>query len=376
MDSNTIRISMLGGSGSGKTSFFSGIIQSMIVNEIKVGTGENRSSIALNAHEIRRSNSYFFDESEENGVLVETLSNASLLAGYLISDDPDVNNGGFGDSTTDSIEFVFDLMINNIPCCKVVIADYAGELIDNPSNEAMRANLVQLCDNIADSDALVVMADSVIVSQHLGNNFVMQKELGANMINMIFPNIKRVTEKNGRPLTALVALTKTDSPKIPDMMRASNFSGISSTFYNEIYSRMFSCLDNNSDSWGVIPVSAVGKGNVDDENYIVEGADIKPENIDIAIVFCIASSLSKILSDKENLLSDLGKQYAKIRLALGKQAKQDRKVLNEEIERVKQQKKALEDCRSAVAMMNDSFAEAVNNMHRSGTTELDEVVSR
>ena len=311
MENNKIRISMLGGSGSGKTSFFSGIIHSMIVNAKIVGKGADRSSISLNAKSIKQSNSYFLEEEDSEG-LVRSMNNAALLSKYLISDDPDVPNGGFGVSTTDSIEFTFDLLINNIPCCEIVIADYAGELIDDPSNKAMKSNLVQLCTNIAESDAIIIMSDSVIISKHLNNNFSIQKETGAQMINMIFPNIKTATRKNNRPLTTLVAMTKTDSPRIPDMMRKSNFANISSTLFDSIYSKTFASMDMNSDSWGIIPVSAIGRGNVDDDNYIIENANIQPENIDTAIIFSISSSISKILADKEKNIKSLEEELKKI----------------------------------------------------------------
>ena len=374
MENNKIRISMLGGSGSGKTSFFSGIIHSMIVNAKIVGKGADRSSISLNAKSIKQSNSYFLEEEDSEG-LVRSMNNAALLSKYLISDDPDVPNGGFGVSTTDSIEFTFDLLINNIPCCEIVIADYAGELIDDPSNKAMKSNLVQLCTNIAESDAIIIMSDSVIISRHLNNNFSIQKETGAQMINMIFPNIKTATRKNNRPLTTLVAMTKTDSPRIPDMMRKSNFANISSTLFDSIYSKTFASMDMNSDSWGIIPVSAIGRGNVDDDNYIIENANIQPENIDTAIIFSISSSISKILADKEKNIKSLEEELKKI-FGFTAKVRTAKENIRKQISELTTQKQALEQCRNATSQMNDIFPQTINNMHCPNITEIGEVVKK
>lgn len=373
MDNNTIRISMLGGAGSGKTSFFSGIIQSMIVNALIIGKGEERSSISLNVVSVKQSQSFFLDDDNPEN-LVRTISNAALLTGYLITNDPDATNGGFHDTTTDSVEFTFDLVINNIPCCKIIIADYAGELIDNPNNEAMRGNLAQLCSNIAESDALIIMADSVIISQNLGNNYAIQRETGAQIINIIFPAIKNTIAEKNKSLTTVIALTKTDSITLPDGMKASNFAGISDILFHNTYRRLFACLDENNDSWGIIPVSAVGQGNVDEYNCVKENADITPENIDTAIVFAIASSLTNILSDKEAHLRQLENEYKGVRFSIGTQAKQTRESLKKQIEELEKQKIAIENCHNAIATMNDSFAKKINNMHRSGIAELDAVV--
>ncbi|MBP3761193.1 MAG: hypothetical protein J6I55_06965 [Ruminococcus sp.] len=365
-----IRISMLGGSGTGKTSFFSGVIQSMIVNPIIVGNEKTRSTIMLRAKGVKQSSSYFLDDDKSDD-LVQSMSNNALLANYLI-DGEDV---GFGMGTTDSIEFLFDLLINNIPCCEIIIADYAGELIDDPNNEAMVNNLKQLCDNIAESDALIIMADSIIISQHLGNNNLIQRETGARIINMIFPTIRRVIEKRKKPLTTLVALTKSDSPQISEGMTKSNFAAISDVMYNNIYASTFSSMHRDIDSWGIIPVSAIGRGNVDENNYFVENANIQQENIDTAIVFSIASSIAKILSDKDMIISQLTKQYRKI-IPIGQKSISAREKLSKEIEDVKSQKTALEDCRSAIAQMNDIFANKINNMHRSNIDEIDAVIKK
>ncbi|MBR1592037.1 MAG: hypothetical protein IJ666_03385 [Ruminococcus sp.] len=365
-----IRISMLGGSGTGKTSFFSGIIHSMIVNPIIVGDGATKSTIMLSSKGIKQSSSYFLDD-DGSGSLVQSMNNNALLAKYLI----DGEDNGFGIATADSVEFSFDLLINNLPCCEIIIADYAGELIDDPNNQAMANNLNQLCDNIAESDALIVMADSVIISKYLGNNNLIQKETGARIINMIFPTVKKVIEKRNRPLTTVVALTKTDSLKVTDMMRKSNFANISKVIYDNIYASTFSSMDEKTDSWGIIPVSAIGNGNVDESNHIKSGANIQPENIDIAIVFSIASSISKILADKDTAIERLSREARRI-IPIGKKAKAEKANLEQQADDLKNQKEALEKCRSAISQMNDVFAKKINNMHRSNIDEIDAVVSK
>ncbi len=375
MKDDVIRISMIGGSGCGKTSFLSGVIQSMVASDIKFGTGELQSSVSLNAVEIR-SSSNFFVEDDEDSMSVVNIKNASQLDEYLLSDDPDGTNGGFINSTTDSMEFLFELIIDNTVCCHVAIADYAGELIDNPNNEAMKSNLQQLCNNIADSDALIVMADAVKAGENLDNSYAMKRELGANIINMIFPDIKKIILSGGRGLTTLVALTKTDNVKIPEMMKRSNFGAISGTFYAEIYSKMFSCMDKDSDSWGVIPVSAVGDGNTDEYNYIIEGANITPKNIDTAILFCLASSITKIISEKESQLKELRKSKKSMWIAIGAQAKEAKQKVEEEIKKAEQQKSALEKCRNALSTMTGKFSESINQMHRPNTAEIGEVVAK
>ncbi|MDE6035473.1 MAG: hypothetical protein K2G36_06145 [Ruminococcus sp.] len=368
MEKDIIRISMLGGSGSGKTSFLSGIVQSMMVNNVVFGTGGTSSSILLNAVETRNTNSFFTD-----GEVVESaINNAVLLSQYLLSNEPDAPNGGFVNSTTDSIEFVFDLLIDGIQCCRIAIVDYAGELIDNPDNEAMQSNLKQLCSNIAQSDAIIIMADMSIIAGHSDNIFSLQRELGANMVNMIFPNIKAITESNNKPLTTLIAMTKSDHHEIPDMMKTSNFAGISNILYEKVYRKMFTCMNSNNDSWGIIPVSAVGNtNNTDEDNHIVENADIQAENIDNAILFCISNSLTRIISDKETELSEIRHQLRGFLMS-----RADRARLRKNSEILESQKNALEKCRNSIASLNDRFSATINNIHRANVTELNEVVKK
>ena len=131
----------------------------------------------------------------------------------------------------------------------------------------------------------------------------------------------------------------------------------------------------NSDSWGIIPVSAIGRGNVDDDNYIIENANIQPENIDTAIIFSISSSISKILADKEKNIKSLEEELKKI-FGFTAKVRTAKENIRKQISELTTQKQALEQCRNAISQMNDIFPQTINNMHCPNITEIGEVVKK
>ena len=157
--------------------------------------------------------------------------------------------------------------------------------------------------------------------------------------NSIYDMISRIAKEKGRAITTLIALAKSDHTAIPDSIRRENFSEISHMLIQDnIYGKTFARTTGSGGSFGIIPVSAVGSGNTDERNRIKVDADIKQENIDVAIIFCIYNSVARIVKRKEMQIAELEAELKRTLLHLGKKIRQERKDNKIKLEELKKEK--------------------------------------
>lgn len=204
-----------------------------------------------------------------------------------------------GTATTKYVENTYLIELNGEPKCQLVITDYAGELIDNSSN-VPEAMLKQLANHIANSNAAIILANSRAMSNHIKNVITndkcifneakTQNELAAKRLNDLMRNM---TMEN---YCLLLAITQCDSPQVDGRLSQDNFARTALDLANYIYQPTFITAKNNNWSRGIIPVSAIGRkedgsSNVDENNDFLPDADINQWNIDVALLFCIYNSV-------------------------------------------------------------------------------------
>lgn len=232
-----ISIALLGGSTSGKTTFFSGTDQAFMGHFKEIGDDViSFIPISVNSGIVANNDTECKIRSVENNSIANRITAESSLSGAVSApafggaapakkDDEMVGNinaaegdiynrtllsaelqkaweitnkTGFrpGTATTKYVEVFFKVCLNGKPKCVLVITDYAGELLDNACN-VPEAMLKQLTDHIAHSDAAIVLANSRAMSKHIRDKITHDKcmfseqltmqELSAVRINNIMP---------------------------------------------------------------------------------------------------------------------------------------------------------------------------------------------
>ncbi|MGN0650820.1 MAG: hypothetical protein ACI4KM_10315 [Oscillospiraceae bacterium] len=314
MKNNTVRISLLGGTGSGKTSFMGGIVQALVVNAGRYGTQDESCNVMLEPKKsVSFDNDIFSDEFDPSTIrIIEgTEVGNELLEKYYMTDrfKPQTTTGYIS-------EYEFALTINSYESCRMIISDYAGELFS--SYEKNRENFPELAKKLAESDVLIIMADGVVVSDHYGHGTNLQEFLTAKTFNILFPTIVEVAKSINKKMTVLIAITKADSPRIAAQYKADNFEDTSAMLIEKAYKSIYTKCEICGWNFGIIPVSCVGDNttrvvNTDRRTYeeIIAGADLKQKNIDIAILYSLYIHIEEMIDYLERTLERL-KQETKL----------------------------------------------------------------
>lgn len=357
MANDVVRISLLGGSGRGKTTFISGIYQSLVSGTVNVG---DDVYVSLEVVSVKESSNYFDSDSIGGALLA---ANSIDRQYYIDEYFPDPTE------TLNSTEFTFNLKINNVVCCQLIIADYAGEFIDHPP-AAENENYAKMCTQLAESDAIVIVADTVVIAELYGNEYRIKNEIGANIVNSIYDVILRITRRNHKSIATLIALTKTDHNKIPDAMKRSNFADISRYVTEKIYQKAYVNIKSEKLPFGVIPVSAVGENRTDEANMILPDANIAQVNIDTAVLFCLYCSIQKVIDRKEEDIRSAERQYKSVRLAIGKSMLEKKQRYSALLEQLNEEHQNLTLARNAFNNNSTYFSDSINNMLDPYTSEI------
>jgi hypothetical protein len=215
-----------------------------------------------------------------------------------------------GTQSTRFMEFTFEVCVNLEPVCLLTVSDYAGELLDAAS-DAPEKMLRLLSDQIYNSDAAIVLANarelSKTIEDKAGANDSMFKDqatkeaVTANSINNLFRTL------NSDDITVLLAITQTDSPQVDNRISRGDYARAAHDLQEHIFEATFTKAKLKKWSYGVVPVSAIGRKrdgtpNVDEYNELLSDADMHQENIDTALLFCLYTA---IMVEEQNLSNDL-----------------------------------------------------------------------
>lgn len=168
--------------------------------------------------------------------------------------------------------------------------DYRGGLIDNPAIDLGKASDVYA--NIAASDAVILFADS----QKLTETYDPEEAAlisGAEAVMRILTGF--AIDYPQTKLAFLIALSKCDAIR-PEWKGAGNNYQPLIDHAIRAFQPLESTLKRET-SWrgGIIPVSTMGEGTVDDNGNIVKF--LKPLHIEHVMAFCIGSTLHHVQDD-------------------------------------------------------------------------------
>lgn len=312
MNNNVVRISLLGGSGSGKTSFMGGIVQSLVVNAGRYGTNSEPCNVMLKPLEsVTADEDIFSDDYDPSALrIIQGAEVANELnQKYLIT------SNFKGTTPTGMIsEFKFALEINGKESCRMIISDYAGELFS--SYDTNRSEFPKLAEKLAESDVLIIMADGVAMSRYYRNGTLLQDNLSANIFNILFPSIVDAAKAKNKKMSVFIAITKSDSPRIKEQFKIDNFEDASQMLVDLAYNAIYTICQNYDWSFGVIPVTCVGEGKTEigknpntgrDEDFdvIKNNADIKQKNIDLTILYSLYIHIEEMVNYLNRLYDKL-----------------------------------------------------------------------
>ena len=295
-EENTIRITMLGVSMSGKTSFLSGVYQTMMVDSF-----QGLSLVSSVG-------------GEEDYEMISEIADIALI-----------NRDGFEFPAGTDRTTVFPLMLQkgSRDICRFEFTDYRGgdieEILKKHSEYMESARDIR--NRLVKSDAILIFADAVELS--LGSSRVhWQAAVKATKINPMFRAL--VNEMGDRPLTVLIVLSKTDDPTIPEYMKVNDFAVLVDRAV-EAFHAVFEIVDSNYErgwSFGVVPVSTVGEGNSETTTQlnaagqktrvsrVKDGCVPEPFNIGETMVYTIACILNQRRMQKMAEKEALSKSFA------------------------------------------------------------------
>lgn len=365
-DQVAIRIALLGPSASGKTSFLCGLRKQMVGTCVYINDESgDPTSISLSLKKIvELSGGGFFDDDDSKNVEKTTVEALALdqrinelfgLSGSS-SDDMFGEDSGFkeGTETTAEIDLVFDFKIDDEPICELVISDYAGELISSPQSgfDAVQgeatAAMKMLSKQVGRADAFLVMTPINSFMEELNDHGFfkdgIEQRIKSCRISVL---LEKIHDFRKDFATALFVITKADDSSVSKMpnIRANNYLEISNQIHDTFYRNVFSYgSPKRVNPWavGVIPVSAVGDGVAETDEYgntsIAKGRNIEPYGIDVAVCYCIYQAISRIIDEKNAQIKSISKIFA------NKYDKERKKKLTDDVERLQKLKTAFDMC--------------------------------
>lgn len=261
-----IYVTMLGTSGTGKTSYLSGVNQTLI--------REPDTRIRLKV------------KGEENQ---RDIANIAMVHGTEIRDFPS------GTNETKAYELV--LCNGNQECCEFEFWDYRGALV-NESELGMGegAEVEAFREHLVKSDVILVFVDGVRASVYSDAD-ERAMECQAGIIKHIFSSVLGDSEKK---YDVVMVVTKIDDVYVSQSDKENDYEKLCDKVME-----IFKVIRDSSNSFAIIPVSAVGEGRTTTKEIVIEGRKswkaslknrnkvLKPENVDLVILYACRRILQK-----------------------------------------------------------------------------------
>jgi len=277
-----MKITMLGTSGSGKTVYMSAMSELFFNSAINGYSISNRE-----------------DESQENNY-----NNATFVNRGFDKINSLYRYGKFPDGTSSSIVMPLELRYKGKKVINVDWIDYRGGALKELANGIQNERNAEIFATLLASDVILVFVDSAILKVSK-NQFATRSLVGANEISQL---LSMVTSK--KQIDVVFILSKADS-SIIDIKE--DYNKLKETI-GCIYSKFLTENNKEIADYPVIPVGAIGCGNVDTSyewkdtntgkalifnNKISSFETMAPFNVAASF----ATALLKCLSSKQNALS-------------------------------------------------------------------------
>lgn len=302
-----ITITMLGTSGSGKTSFLSGVYQSLIVGSccgVSMIGDDKRSAASSGATVVR--------QIED----IAMIKRGNSQEGWL-----------FPVGTQSTVEYPLILQYQDTEICGFDFMDYAGGQLDvllRTRDDALSSDQAKLKNQLRKSDELMIFAEADVIADYdvledEAELVICRNELGVDTIQPLFRSLSQFFRD--RPMTVLIILTKVDKALKKRNVDYTLLVERVEKVYEDLWWDLKQRSGNSRTPWniGIVPVTVIGIGNEvrriryyeeSDGNVQTIEKDVavkppKPENIDAAMVYSVASILKQrcqVLSRQEQAL--------------------------------------------------------------------------
>ena len=263
-----MKITMLGKSASGKTSFMSALYDSLINGDVS-------------GFEIKPAG-YGIDEN-----IVQKGRWESLRQGY------------FPNATSETTLWSFDLRYKNKFVCNFEMLDYRGELLTISPQELVKddskfVRRTDLLAHIAISDSIIIFADSLILAKYPTGEA--RNLSGAQSIIDILTTYQGFSPNKN--LVILIALTKVDM--LESQWKENKYQNLIAKGLDVFAPIVQVCKMKETWKGGIIPISAVGEGNAEkvisqsgfEFSKIVQMP--RPFNVEQALFYCLGESLKNM----------------------------------------------------------------------------------
>ena len=340
MSYEEIQIALIGGTTDGKTTFFTSMIECMVSTMVRLKDGH---SIRLRPIEMRKGLNYTGGTNqpivEEKEVEHKSVNELDAIMNNLASIKPPVNNsqkennalisvdsensvestiklqralddlfsfpraGGIASNATATNRYItmkFDVLVDSVPVCKLVIVDYAGEIVDLKKDTLSALLLKNYAKQVTSCDASIIFANAnkltKVVNQNpregesIFNVTTAKAELNVDNVTTVI-----TTAKEKSPFTYIVAISQTENPNVAPIVKMNNYRDAQRCLQEHIYEVLYDTAKHNRDAhgkalpWatGMLPIDAFGKDCVDENNKLKPDCDFKPIGIDKAILYCL-----------------------------------------------------------------------------------------
>lgn len=293
---------MVGISGSGKTTYMSSLYESL------GDAGQNEAGFYIAPRSLQQ-----FDKAI---LSVGDFSRFSLTDKFK-----------WPDGTQQTTVWPFTVYYNSKPVSYFDWIDYRGGILteitdaadtgDTP--DAVKSEIRDLASHIELSNAVILVADAFVLTYY-PNLKEARHRSGARRIHEIFSTYSRIYPH--RNLTFVIMLTKADT--VDARWKTNNYEPLIARGL-EVFNQMVSlCKENPSWEGGIVPVSAVGEGNV--IRTITDTGDIMhpfksedkivkfpvPLNAEYVLFYCLGQTLRQMKLEAHKSIKHREKELAEI----------------------------------------------------------------
>lgn len=334
----SIRISLLGVSKSGKSTFLSGINEIFAKKRV-IDKNKNKS--------------LFFESScgLELKSIIDSMqyesSNVEKEYCYLLKNET----------------------MNEIDIC---LYDYPGSWLSSHyfgNQEILEHGREKVINNLIVGNVIYILIDSILLA-HYDQTERNKEILGIDIINEFFKRMI-ISGEAKKGLTIVTLLTKSDSPLIPSEYKVNNFDLLNKriiellgTIYNSTAMNKLKLLYGWK--FSIIPISIIGNNNSITKqkdkynycNYTRENVVPKPYNVSTAFLYGVYNSLFQFKNEYREKVEKM--EYEIIRLCREKEKKfSDKKALNYELQGCIENKKVYVDTLSTITNLYDSARDII-----------------
>ena len=276
-----LNIAILGTSGSGKTSFFTGLYTALYqstINGFGISPQVNDSNDLVSAY---------------------------IYEGKFTELSFEKNGMNFPPSTADlqpthwRFGLTHNLAIDDLPVCTITCLDYRGGLISHDTGGTSADNVNELLAHVSCSEAIIVFVDALALTKFHDIREIRRR----SGIDYVMSIIRLITNRVRVPrMTLLVAMTKVDA--VSEEWKVDRYAPLYE-IGQQAAREMFTLAKTKNWVCGIVPVSVVGEGNA--STTYVEPIDISspyltrikltgepnPLNVGEALLFCIYTILQR-----------------------------------------------------------------------------------